>query len=441
MLTSSCIAAMLPPHCPCPPTSCPPAALLDRILELLLGFVRRTHQSLAAVGVAALVRLIVAAGPHLDEPTWMMVRGQHSCWRLVELLDVCTIGLAKHGNAGGQESLSIHVQITQPLVETLLPFASLLQMLGALSAAAGDTMPNVSDLIQHRMARRTSDVEALAPALHHQQHAAPPAAAADGSVSLRQQYSGSFGGTPGGSPRVDRRSTLFSLGEGAGARRLAEVHVRAAIQLLLVQACSEVYTQHSRILPPAATVALLDVLRGIASHAASVDADAGQRHSLLLAQAADKVGWSGGGRACVAGAASRAGRAGTRSLAGTADHLPPLGPPHCRALCRLGAIADDYSPLALPSNPRQVPPERALGDPPLLRLEAEASQAYLSVLLHVQAAAPEGVRAACACEARLTQLCLRNLERFEQQEELAAAEEGGSGAALWMVGVGAMSMP
>lgn len=187
-------------------------------------------------------------------------------------------------------------------------------MLGALSAAAGDTMPNVSDLIQHRMARRTSDVEAVAlPALHHQQqHAAPHAVAAEGSdVSLRDQYSGhspmagaegGFGGSPGSSPRYDgsvgrdRRPSLFSLGEGAGARRLAEVHVRAAIQLLLVQACSEVYTQHSRIMPAAATVALLDVLRGIASHAASVDADAGLRHSLLLAQAADKVSVRAGRR-------------------------------------------------------------------------------------------------------------------------------------------------
>lgn len=126
---------------------------------------------------------------------------------------------------------------------------------------------------------------------------------------------------------------------------MAEVHVRSGIQLLLVQACSEVYAQHSKVMPPPAAVLLLDTLKGMASHAAAVDADAGLRHSLLLAQAADKV-----------------------------------------------------------------PPERALSDPPLLRLEAEASQAYLSVLLHVQAAAPEAVRAACALEARLTQLCLRNLE-------------------------------
>jgi hypothetical protein len=84
--------------------------------------------------------------------------------------------------------------------------------------------------------------------------------------------------------------------------------------------------------------------------------------------------------------------------------------------------------------PTQVPPERALPDPPLLRLEAEASQAYLSVLLHVQAAAPEGVQAACTLEARLTQLCLRNLERFEQQEAAAELQDarggaGGAGAA------------
>jgi uncharacterized membrane protein len=69
------------------------------------------------------------------------------------------------------------------------------------------------------------------------------------------------------------------------------VHVRAGIQLLLVQACSEVYTQHSRAMPAPAAVLLLDTLKGIASHAASVDADAGLRHSLMLAQAADKVRW------------------------------------------------------------------------------------------------------------------------------------------------------
>ncbi len=94
----------------------------------------------------------------------------------------------------------------------------------------------------------------------------------------------------------------------------------------------------------------------------------------------------------------------------------PLGAQHSLNPCLPHAHSN-----ALPCPTLQVPADRALADPPLLRLEAEASQAYLSVLLHVQAAAPDTVRAACAMEARLTQLCLRNLERFEQQE--AAAEE------------------
>lgn len=70
----------------------------------------------------------------------------------------------------------------------------------------------------------------------------------------------------------------------------------------------------------------------------------------------------------------------------------------------------------------QVTAERCLPDPPLLRLEAEASQAYLSTLLHISAAAPDATREACSVEARLVQLCMRNLERFEGQE--MAAENG-----------------
>lgn len=36
--------------------------LLSRLLDLLRGFINRSHQSLAAVGVAALVRLCINAG-------------------------------------------------------------------------------------------------------------------------------------------------------------------------------------------------------------------------------------------------------------------------------------------------------------------------------------------------------------------------------------------
>lgn len=71
-------------------------------------------------------------------------------------------------------------------------------------------------------------------------------------------------------------------------------------------------------------------------------------------------------------------------------------------------------PIPPPASP-QVPADRCLPDPPLLRLEAEASQAYLSTLLHISTAGPEATRQACSVEARLVQLCMRNLERFEGQ--------------------------
>lgn len=61
--------------------------LLGRVLSLLAGFMRRTHQSLAAVGVAAFVRLVVSVGPSLDQAAWAQVGARvatlllatHSC--------------------------------------------------------------------------------------------------------------------------------------------------------------------------------------------------------------------------------------------------------------------------------------------------------------------------------------------------------------------------
>lgn len=49
--------------------------VLARLLDLLLGFVRRSHLALAGVGVAAVVRLLISAGPQLDEVTWAEVCG------------------------------------------------------------------------------------------------------------------------------------------------------------------------------------------------------------------------------------------------------------------------------------------------------------------------------------------------------------------------------
>jgi hypothetical protein len=73
-----------------------------------------------------------------------------------------------------------------------------------------------------------------------------------------------------GSPQALRD---WSLAEGLGGRRLAVVQCRAAVQLLLVQAAGELYARHCRRLPSPAVVVVLDVLRGVSTHARVVDGD------------------------------------------------------------------------------------------------------------------------------------------------------------------------
>ena len=81
----------------------------------------------------------------------------------------------------------------------------------------------------------------------------------------------------------------MTLSQGSGARRLAEVRCRAAIQLLLVQASGEVYAAHSQRLPQAAAILMLDALADMTQLARDVDADLDMRRQLAVAQAESKV--------------------------------------------------------------------------------------------------------------------------------------------------------
>ena len=80
-----------------------------------------------------------------------------------------------------------------------------------------------------------------------------------------------------------------TLAQGSGARRLAEVRCRAAIQLLLVQASGEIYAAHSQRLPQAGAILMLDALADMAQHARDVDADLDMRRLLAAAQVESKV--------------------------------------------------------------------------------------------------------------------------------------------------------
>ena len=80
-----------------------------------------------------------------------------------------------------------------------------------------------------------------------------------------------------------------TLAQGSGARRLAEVRCRAAIQLLLVQASGEIYAAHSQRLPQAGAILMLDALADMAQHARDVDADLDMRRLLDASQVESKV--------------------------------------------------------------------------------------------------------------------------------------------------------
>lgn len=164
--------------------------LLIRSLELLAGFIRRNHNSIAAVGVAALTQLTISCGKDAKDETWTRV-------------------------------------------------------IQEFESGTKDTLPDLPGLLAHRSKQK-------------------------GEI-------------------IGNNAKSWSLGDGAGARKLSEIQCRASVQLLLAQACGEVYSAHSRNMPKASAIALLDILKGISEFSIKLDADEGLRHSLLMAQAADNV--------------------------------------------------------------------------------------------------------------------------------------------------------
>ena len=74
----------------------------------------------------------------------------------------------------------------------------------------------------------------------------------------------------------------------------------------------------------------------------------------------------------------------------------------------------------------QVPEERCLGDPPLLRLESEASHAYLSTLLDLRAGGPDADPRVPGIASQLTALCVANLQRFRRVSPTDGAAAAGA---------------
>ncbi|XP_024380354.1 brefeldin A-inhibited guanine nucleotide-exchange protein 3 [Physcomitrium patens] len=212
--------------------------LLAKVLSLLTGFIKRPHQSLAAIGVAAFVRLMRNCGTLFSDEKWE-------------------------------------------------------EVLKSLHEAAVETLPDLAHLVVIAQDEQGNHM-------------------ARNSVSSRAESQ------DGHEPSM----ALHNL--------IQDVKCRTAVQLLLVQAMTEIYNSHGEHLSAANTMQLLDTLHTVAVHAHKVNGD----HALR----------------------------------------------------------------------QQLQELRLMPDPPLLRLESEAYQAYLAMLQHLPMDKPSLAKDV-EVETRLIELC------------------------------------
>ncbi|DBA82002.1 TPA: hypothetical protein ACH3X1_007704 [Trebouxia sp. C0004] len=245
--------------------------LLGRVLELLLNFIRRTHQSLASVGVAALVRLVTSAGSHMSSSMWQ---------EAVDMIAQAASDTVPH----------VADLVTPPPRRQATTHSNRSDMQSPHASSPNGTSP------QSQFGEERAEQTSARPSLDNSAEQPFRSAASDASGMGTPRTPTNGATTPTTSGQAGKAAASqwhqqpqWSLSEGAGSRRLGEVRTRAAIQLLLVQACGEIFHVHSRRLAPDAINGILDVVQQLADHARQVDKDMGLRCQLAAAQAHDKV--------------------------------------------------------------------------------------------------------------------------------------------------------
>eukprot|EP00897_Mesotaenium_endlicherianum_P001745 jgi/Mesen1/1599/ME000134S00728 len=171
--------------------------LLGRILALLTGFIKRPHQSLAAIGVAAFVRLMSNAGDLFSQERWD-------------------------------------------------------EVLVALQDAAMSTLPDMLAVVK---AAEEEDEEEEAQI----QASRRPSGAVAKRDSDKEEHDDE------GEWEDDEPASLHHA--------IADVRCKIAVQLLLVQAMTEIYGMHGTGLSTQHTMLVLDTLQKVASHAHAVNSD------------------------------------------------------------------------------------------------------------------------------------------------------------------------
>jgi hypothetical protein len=263
--------------------------------------------------------------------------------------------------------LILLMQATAWLLSICALLAALLQVIGMLQQVMQDTLPDAVELVTPPL-RAAGSADVQAPGT-------PVAAAAAASAAS----------LAGGQPRPP-----YTLREGVGMRRLVKFRVQAGVQLLLVQAASEVYAQHyHHMVVSLSAVLLLSCCAGCVCWPGCGGVTVIPAQCMCMVQVSVlRIVPHTAPTSCSAAAATAATTAAMQpgAMVLLADALQQVSQ-HAR---RINTDIALRKRLAAQQAGDRVQEDRCIPEPPLLRQESEASHAYLSVLMHVASSGGSG---------------------------------------------------
>ncbi|CAI7780831.1 unnamed protein product [Closterium sp. NIES-53] len=219
--------------------------LLGKILALLTSFIRRPHQSLAAIGVAAFVRLMSNAGGLFSEEKWDEV--------LTALKE--TTGTTLPDLAGVVKAVDLEDEEEREI----------------------ERQQQIKEARRFDFTRDEDEEE------KKQQHDQLAAAVAEAVGAAAGGGGGADGGGDGdggeeGGVEVKRPMTLAEAVADVRCKiavqlLLVQVSLLIAVQLLLVQAMTEIFSMHGAALSAPHTLILLDSLHRVGTHAHAINSD------------------------------------------------------------------------------------------------------------------------------------------------------------------------
>ncbi|KAI3693295.1 hypothetical protein L6452_33129 [Arctium lappa] len=169
--------------------------LLEKVLKLLVDFIKRPHQSLAGIGVAAFVRLMSNAGGLFSDDKW-------------------------------------------------------LQVVSSIKEAANATLPDFSFVLYKDGS-----------SMNHEDVSTPRSNVESAESGMQQEDS-----------EKQQNVSLYAA--------ISDIKCRAAVQLLLIQAITEIHSMYRSQLSVKDTIVLFDALRGVANHAHEINTDVTLRSKL-----------------------------------------------------------------------------------------------------------------------------------------------------------------